>query len=222
MKKSNYSLLLLVVTFVLSSCSSVKVLDSWKADNAPSLKEKNILVIARTDNKQARIAFEQAIANQLRDSDFKATESFKELPNIDPDKKLDEAQTKTLVETIKREGYHGVVLSVVKDYSEATRTSTDGGYYAGASYGAFYPGYYGGFYGYYSHPMTYVSTGSYMPMTTTTTTVKTFVIETVAYNLDEEDGKQLVSVVTSSLENPSNLTDNAEEYAKKIKKALKN
>ncbi|MFB9052219.1 hypothetical protein ACFFVB_03935 [Formosa undariae] len=224
MKTSNYSLLILMITLVLSSCSSVKVLDSWKADNVSSIKDKNILVIARTDNNQARIAFEQEIASHLREKGFKATESFKKLPHIEPNKKLDEAQTAALSATIKREGFDGVVLSVIKDYTEQQQTTTDGGYYAGGTMGGMYgmyPGYYGGFGGYYGHPMGYVGVGTYMPATSTTRTVKTFVLETVAYNLDEVEGKQLVAVVTSSIEDPSSVSKNAAEYADKIEKALK-
>lgn len=220
MKTSNYSLLILLVALVLNSCSSVKVLDSWKGDNVATIKDKNILVIARTDNNQARIAFEQEISKQLREKGLKATESFKEMPHIEPNKKLSEEQTKTLVETIKREGYNAVVLSVIKDYQESTQTTTDGGYYAGGTYGGLYPGYYGGLYGYYNYPMNYVSVGNYAPMTSTTRTVKEFVLETVTYNLDEAEGKQLIAVVTTKLDDPQSMSKNAAEYAEKVMKAL--
>lgn len=220
MKTSNYSLLILVMAFVLNSCSSVKVLDSWKSDNVSTIRDKNILVIARTDNNQARIAFEQEISKQLRDNGLKATESFKELPHIEPDKKLTEEQTKALAETIKREGYNAVVLTVIKDYRESTQTTQDGGYYAGGTFGGMYPGYYGGFYGYYNYPMTYVGVGTYAPSTITTRTVRDFVLETVTYNLDEAEGKQLIAVVTTEIEDPQNVSKNAEEYAYKVMKSL--
>lgn len=65
MKKSICLIASLSIILFLSSCSSVKVLDSWKADNVKSINDKNILVIARTQNKQARIAFENEIVKQL-------------------------------------------------------------------------------------------------------------------------------------------------------------
>ncbi|MGJ5640963.1 hypothetical protein [Formosa sp. S-31] len=221
MKTSNViNLVVIALLLCVTSCSSVKVVDSWKADNVATIKDKNILVIARTANNQARIAFEQEIANQLRAKNLKATESFKELPHIEPNKQLTEEQTKALVQTIKNEGYNAIVLSVVKDYQESTKTTTDGGYYAGGTFGGVYPGYYGGFYGYYSYPMNYVSVGNYAPMTSTTTTVKNYVLETVTYNLDEPEGKQLIAVVTSKLEDPHSMSDNAKEYADKVMKSL--
>ena len=223
MKTSNFSLVLLMVTLVLSSCSSVKVLNSWKSENVDTMKGKNILVIARTDNTQARIAFEEAIVGELQEKGYKATASFKELPHIEPDKKLTEAEIQTLEETLKREGYDAVVLSIVKRQSESTQTTTDGGYYAGGTMGGMYGGYggyYGGFGGYYGYPMNYVSVGNYMPMTSTTRVVKNFVLETAAYNLDEPQDKQLVAVVTSSIDDPTSMSKNATEYAAKISAAL--
>mgnify|MGYP000895413067 FL=1 len=110
-----------------------------------------------------------------------------------------------------------MVLTVIKDMREATKTVTEGGYYAGATR---YPRYYRGFYGYYYNPMSYSTFGNYVPETTTTYTTKTYVLETVAYNLNENDDKQLVAVVTSQISNPSNVTKVAKEYVKAITKSF--
>ena len=61
--------------FILTSCSSVKVLNAWKSDDTEQFKSKKALVIVRTDNNQARVAFEDAIAIKLRDRGMEATES---------------------------------------------------------------------------------------------------------------------------------------------------
>lgn len=215
-----FTILLALVT--LSSCSNVKVLTSWKSDSVSEIKDNNFLVIARTDNKQARIAFEQEISNQMRDIGMKATESFRELPNLNPDKELTEEQKKNFRDFLDNEGYNGIVLTVIKDYQESTRTTEDGGYYAGATYmPSYYPSYYGGFYGYYYHPFSYSTYGSYVPMSSTTYTVKTYILETVAYDLSQEDGKQLAVVVTSQIEDPKDVQKNAAEYTKKITDALR-
>jgi len=212
---------ILLLTFFLG-CSSIKVLDAWKSDTVADIKDNNLLVIARTSNNQARIAFESEITKQLTASGFKATSSYSVFPaNLNTEKELTDEQRKNFTNFLSNEGYNGVVVSVIKDYQESTRTTTDGGYYAGGTYSAYYPMYYGGFYGYYHHPYSYSTFGTYTPSTTTTSTVKTFVLETVAYDLDQEDGKQLAAVVTSKIEDPQNLTKNAQEYTKKITEALK-
>lgn len=220
MKKLIYSVLSLVAFLLLNACSSVKVLDSWKADNVNSINDKNILVIARTDNKQARIAFEDEIVKQLRSTGKKATASFTKFSNMNPDEKVTEERKEMILKILKSEGYNAVVLTVIKDYQEQTKTVTDGAYYSGGYYGSYYPRYYGGFNSYYYNPYSYSTYGNYLPGTSTTYNTKTYVLETVAYNLDEAEGKQLVAVVTSKIEDPSNVTKVAEEYVKAITKSL--
>jgi len=220
MKKINTLLCFITLTLLSSSCSNIKVLASWKADNVSDIKDNNVLVIARTDDNQARIAFETEIAKALEEKGIKATTSFSVLPpKVKVGKSVTEAQKVAFRNFVKTEGYDGIVLSVIKDTQETTKTYTDGGYYAGATV-PFYPGYYNGFYSYYYHPMAYSSFGTYVEPSSTTTTYKTYVLETVAYDLTQKDGKQLVAVVTSKIENPQNITRNAELYTKKITKAL--
>lgn len=125
------ALLLLVIT---SSCSGIKVLDAWKSDTVADIKDNNILVIARTENKQARIAFEQEISKQLRAEGYKATESFRDMPNFNHNEALTDTQKDNFKAFLDNEGYNGVIVTVIKDYQERTETTQDGGYYAGASF----------------------------------------------------------------------------------------
>lgn len=198
----------------MTSCATVKVLDSWQGDNLSSLEGKAILVVARTDNPQARIAFEEAMANDLRKAGMNATESYLKFSNHNPNEKMEEGTMKALIE---KEGFYGVVMSVVKDYNESLVTEESGGYYAGGTtyYGG-YPGYYGGFYGYYNSPRSYSTYGNYVPSTTTTRVSKSYILETLIYNLDEPEGKQLIGVVTSQIIDPSSVTKTAKEYSKLV------
>ena len=182
MKKTFYSFLLLGFV-LLSSCSSVKVLDSWKGDNLATMSDKNILVIARTDNQQARIAIEEAMANDIRKAGFKATESYLKFNSMNPNKKVDPEKVQAMIE---KAGFKGVVMNVLKDYNESMVTEESGGYYAGGTtyYGG-YPGYYGGFYGYYHNPYSYSTYGNYVPSSSTTRISKSYILETLIYNLDE-------------------------------------
>jgi len=218
MKKTFYSFLLLGFV-LLSSCSSVKVLDSWKGDNLATMSDKNILVIARTDNQQARIAIEEAMANDIRKAGFKATESYLKFNSMNPNKKVDPEKVQAMIE---KAGFKGVVMNVLKDYNESMVTEESGGYYAGGTtyYGG-YPGYYGGFYGYYHNPYSYSTYGNYVPSTSTTRISKSYILETLIYNLDEPEGKQLVSVVTTQIIDPSSITKTAKDYSKLVFNSLK-
>jgi len=217
MNKTIYTILSLTAFLIFNACSSVKVLDTWKGDNVNSINDKNILVIARTANNQARIAFEDEIVSQLTSTGKKATASFTKFPTMNPDEEVTEERQDMILNILKNEGFNAVVLTVIKDYQEKTETVTDGGYNTGVGY---YPTYYRGFRGYYHHPYSYSTYGSYVPSTTTTYNTKIYVLETVAYNLDEPEGKQLVAVVTSKIEDPSKVTKVAEEYVKAITKSL--
>ena len=231
MKKTMYTLILFGFALVMSSCSNVKILDSWQGDNLSTIKEKKILVIVRADNIQARIAFEEAMANDLRAAGLKATESYLKFPDMKPDQKQSEDAAKAKFKSlIEDDDFHGILISVVKDYSEAVVTEESGGYYAGASYGGYgyggygyggYGGFYGGFYGYYHHPMSYSSYGSYVPSTSTTRVSKTYILETLIYNLDQPEDKQLIGLVTSKVVDPSSVTKLAKSYSKLVFNSLK-
>lgn len=216
--KNKYYFILLAFTFTFfQNCSSVKVLDAWKAE--PSVvdlfKKKNVLVIARTANDYARYAFEKEIADALRERGIKATESYSKAPKIYPHKEMSEERLALIKSLMKSEGFNAVVLTVIKDKQETVRT-TSSGIYFGASYSSYYPGYYGGFYNYYSYPYAYGSYydsfGGYIPTSTSTYVETNYVLETVAYNLDESSENQLVAVITSSLDDPKEAYKTAEKY----------
>ncbi len=207
---------------ILISCSSIKVLNAWKSDDAEQFKTKKTLVIARTDNNQARVAFEDAIADKLRERGIEATESYKYLPKMDPNKKLTEKDINEAKKRISENGYNAVVLSVVKEKNMNLVTERDGGYWAGATYAGYYPMYYSGFYGYYTNPASYMNYGGvYVPETFSEDYSVTYILETLAFDLEAPEDKQLVAVVTSSIENPESAHRTAKDYANKIANSFK-
>ncbi|NRA93059.1 MAG: hypothetical protein HRU26_10335 [Psychroserpens sp.] len=227
MKLKPTSLLLLLTLFLFQTCSSTKVLDSWKAEQnvIDKFKEKNVLVIARTNNDYARSIFERAIADELRAKGIKATESFTKAPKIHPERDMTEERMNLIRSLMESEGFTAVVLTVVKDKESTTRTSYSG-IYVGATYTNYYPGYYGGFYNYYAYPYAYGSYydsfGGYLPTSTSTYTTTDYVLETVAYNLDEPEDNQLVAVVTTQLTDPKEAPKTAKKYVREIMASLEN
>ena len=215
--------LLLLVSAIFYSCSSVKVLDAWRGEpeSIEKFKTKNVLVFTRTADGSARIAFEEAIANEIRKDGIKVTESFKKFPKVHMNREMTKEREEMISSILDSEGYNGIVITTVKDKEQTTRTENTG-VYVGASYG--YPGYYGGFYNYYRHPYAYgpyySGFGGYIPTGSTTRTSTTYVLETVAYNLDEPEENQLVFVVTTSIDDPSNAYKTAEKYVAKIVQAF--
>jgi len=226
MIKMKPTILMLIIVLFAQGCSSVKVLNAWKADKevVDTFKEKNILVIARTSNNYARVAFEEEIANQMRAKGMKVTESFQKVPQLNPDREMTEKRMEMFKKILSYEGFTGIVVSTIKS-EETTEYKSSSGIYFGASYGNYYPGYYGGFYDYYSYPFAngpyYSSFGGYIPVSTSTRTSTDYVLETIAYNLDEPSEKQIVAITVSSLSDPTNAHKTAVDYAEKIMEALK-
>ncbi|MFC2148340.1 hypothetical protein ACFLR9_07210 [Bacteroidota bacterium] len=230
MKKNLTILLVLAFSFAFQNCGSVKVRDSWtgEEETIAKFKKKNILVLARTADNTSRIAFEEALANELRAEGYKATESFKKFPKIYTNKEITEERVAFVQSILDSEGYNGIVIVVIKDTEQVTTTSSSGvgvgvsagypGYYGG------YPGYYGGFNNYYRTPYAYGSYynsfGGYIPTSTSTRTSTNYVLETVFYNLDEPEENQLVAVVTSELEDPKDAYKTAGKYVETMVKGF--
>jgi len=218
-------ILLTIGSLLLVGCgSSVKVTSSWKGqpETVQKFREKNVLVIARTADNQARTAFEIEIAKALNARGIKTTESYKKVPRLTPQPEVTEERVQQVLEMIRSEGFDAIVLTTVKDKQQTTQTTTSG-VGVGVGYGAYYPGYYGGFGSYYRYPYAYgpyYGAGGYIPTGSTTTTYTTYVLETVGYNLDEPEEDQLVFVVTSELSDPKDSYKTAEKYMAKVTEAL--
>lgn len=224
MKRFKQFVMLMSLALIFGSCSGIKVVDSWKADEIETLAGAKILVIARSDDMVGRQRFEQEIAERLRAGGVDATESYKKFPAMKQNEQLTEEQIGQRVQIIKNEGYKGVVLTVLKDMSKEIVTSETGGYVSGGYYPSYYGGYYGGFGGYYGRvysPYGYGYGGSYVPSETRTYTSETYNLETVIYNLDMEPGKQLLGVIAIDITDPKSISKVAPPYADAVLKQLK-
>ncbi len=228
MKRRNYILTAIIILIITSCSTSVKVLSAWKSEDASAIKERNILVIARTANNDARIEFESSIANKLRAAGFRATESFMRFPKMTPDKPMTEEREKLIRDILGYEGYDAVCISVLKDYEESTTTRYYDDYYMGGMgmmgpYSSYYPPYYGGFYSYYRNPYSYSSYGAHFSTgpSSYTTTTKEYVLETLFYNLNNEEGDQLLAVTTTKITNPKDAMKASDKYTEKIAESLK-
>lgn len=227
MKRNQYLLIAFVLMLFTGCNTTVKVLSAWKSEDAHKMDDRNILVIARTADAGVRADFETSIANKLRGAGYKATESFTRFPKMDPDKEKTEEEQKLTLDILGYEGYDAVCISVLKDYSETKTTNYYNDYYGGGMgmmgpYSSYYPSYYGGFNSYYMHPYSYSTFGNYYGSGGSyTTTDKKYVLETLFYNLNNEDGEQLLAATTTEIGNPKDAVKAADKYTEKIAESLK-
>lgn len=205
------------ILLVTTNCgTSVKVTDAWQADDIDEAREEQYLVIARVDDQAGRQRFEQEIAERLRAGGVKAVESYRQYPSLNVLLQLTEEEIDRWVAGIQNEGFNGIVLTVIKDATSETRTSTSG---VGVGVG-YYPGYYGnyGYFGDYfgSVYSPYGYSGAYIPVSQRTYTSETYHLESVAYDLERERNKQLIAVVTVEITDPKSAAEVAPKYADKV------
>jgi len=237
MKKTTYSIFLLILTLTIYGCSSsINVVNNWSSGNSKDLNKKKILVITRTPDEKARAAFENEIAKQLQSKGINAEASHIKYPTFKPNEELTDERKAKIKAILEEEQYGGVVLTVLKDKLKNTRSTEAGGYEAGQSITAYYPpyipvysyGFYGSYYSPYNYstsylynPKTYDQYGTYVEKTVETETTYSFVLETQVYNLGLAEKKQLVAFVTTRIDEPDNINGTAKTYAKKIIESFK-
>ena len=208
---------ILTFVLVLFNCSTVQVANSWKDVKTSNIKDKNVLVISKTDNDVARIQFESDLVKILNANQIKATESFKIFPNISLTEELDESELKDIKENLKSDGIDVILLTVLKNVQDYTTTTTTGvsSYYIN-TYPLYYGrGYHRGFYRYYN---TYYVNSE--PITSVTSAGKKYILETITYDLTLPEHDQLLSVITTEIDNPETLGVTSKDFSKKVIKEL--
>ena len=213
----------LLSVILLGSCSNVKVLATKKVEEREGLQNKNILVIARTAKQDVRKVFEDEITAELMKMGLSAVASHDRFPALLPDEKVTEDKKREIREMIEKAGFNGVVMSVLQDHQEITRTVGNEEYYASVNYGYIdWPTYYGwGFYAYYYHPLAYSTEDIYVEGSEDTITAHLYVLDTIAFNLDLPEEEQFVRLVRAQIENPESAAATARSYAKAIAKTVK-
>ena len=208
MKKLFYLTLIIIV----SACSSVKVTDTWSNTDVSKLIGEKIVVIAKTSDETIRIRVEKDMVSSLNTAGFEAVSSYVSMSSIDPEKKVNEYDTQEVKDKLISKGYNLVMMLVLKDKENYLKTNTD---YNGVSGPGFYGGgFYRGFGAYYGSMYNYGSAYS------TTEVAKKYIVESVIYDLSKPKGKSLLSVVTTTIDDPSSLSKTAEDFGNKVVKSL--
>ncbi|OUR94550.1 hypothetical protein A9Q87_02640 [Flavobacteriales bacterium 34_180_T64] len=202
-----------IIVLLIVSCSSVKVTDSWKDNEVVNLVDKKVLVLSKSKDDLTRKQFEIDLVDKLEENNINSVESFKLIPKVD----VNDSLTKSEIDELKRKyiekGIDVVIMTVLKDTQEFETTTTTGGsnYYFSS-----YPVYYRrGFYR--SYHTIYMDSS---PSSYTTSKGKRFILETIVYDLNEPENEQLLSVITTKIENPETLGTTSKDFSKKVIKEL--
>ncbi|GAA4275719.1 hypothetical protein [Aquimarina mytili] len=204
-----------MVLILLSSCSSVRITDSWRNLEVPEIKDKKVMIVSKTDDQTVRIRFEKDLVENLNKKGYQSVESYVVFPNSSPTKELSKSETLEIKEKLKNYGIDVVIVTVLKHSEEYTKTTNKNN-----SFHTVYPSYYGlgyyrGFYRYYG--TIYVDSD---PVTVITENVKKYTLETVVYDLTQPKEKQLLSVITTEIDDPQTLGTVSIDFSKKVVKEL--
>ncbi len=200
-----------ILLSLLFGCSSVKITDSWRGLRTLDLKNKHILVVSKTEDRSVQIRFERAMVETLGENGFTSIESHVKFPFSDPTEKVEKDKIKEVITTLRDNNIDVVIVSHLVDSKEYTTMVTTGETIYLDPFPYRYRGY-RSFYGY---------TGSYFAQYHTTEQEGvTYVLETLVYDLTLPGENQLISVITSEVDNPSNLSITSEDFSKGIVKNL--
>ncbi|MEM7380148.1 MAG: hypothetical protein AAF361_03000 [Bacteroidota bacterium] len=207
----------LLLTVTVFSCSTVKVSDKWQDLDSADIKSKDILVVSKTDNPTVRERFEKDMVTELNGKGFNATESFTKFPDLKPVKEDNTEELKQLGNSLLDQGYEVVVLTVLRDVEEYTKTVTTGNSYTVNTFPVHYHrrGYYRSFYRGFG--TIYVDGG---PTETVTSENKRYILETLVYDLTKEEDQQLLTIITSEVDNPETLGTTSNDFSKQMVKEL--
>jgi hypothetical protein len=193
-----------VLVLALASCSSTKVTNSWKANDAGNLNSKKVLVLAisnNTNDMAARINMEQELANNLRESNINAVSASTEF-NPQTFRNMNEQRA---LRMLRNRGYDDVLSIVMLDKSKEQHYTPGTVMYE--PYGA----YYSRFWGYYRTIYGRVYTPGYY------TTETNYFWESNLYDL--RNNKLLYSVQSKSFD-PSSEESLSKEYSRQIVKDM--
>ena len=204
-----------ILIVLLGSCSAVKITDSWKDVSTNDIKDKSIMVVSRTSDEVVRTRFEKDLVSNLNEKGYQSIESYTLFPGSDSNCDVDEEELQQVKKELQDHGVEVIVVTHLRDTEEYTETITTGTSYSIHTFPYYRRGYYRGYYRYYGP--TYVVSD---PITQVTTHRKKYILETLIYDLTKPEEKQLIGVITSSIEDPETLSGISKDYAKQIVKKI--
>ncbi|HEY9221543.1 MAG TPA: hypothetical protein VIO43_08215 [Lutibacter sp.] len=197
---------LFIGILLFSACSSTRFVDSWKNPGITSFEPKKMLVMGMTDNLTARKIFEEKLKNAFVLRNIYAVESTDVIDGTFTNAKKSEQEIDEMTKKIAAQGFDTVVITSLKGVDERVNYHTE--YYPAIGYRwSRFGRYYYWYQDIYYTPQYYDS-------------YKVYNVETVIYNINEDDTKSLVWVGALNLVDPQTITSTVNEYVDKIIKQL--
>lgn len=198
-------ILLISLAILLSSCGSMRVVDSWKNSEVLFFKPQKLLIVGVTDNLTARKIFESKLKTEFENRNINAVESAEVFDATFTDSQQTESKIQEMIDGLSEKGFDAVIISVVKGVDDK-RNYTQGYYTVGYNWTRF------GRY-YYRNQDIYYTPGYY-------SAYSVYHVETSLYNINEKSDKSLLWVGAIDLYNPESISRTVNEYVSVLMKQL--
>ncbi|MCK0131628.1 hypothetical protein MWU59_08940 [Flavobacteriaceae bacterium F08102] len=196
----------LVVLLLLSSCSSIKYIDSWKNSETLPFQPTKLLVVGMTNNLTGRAIFEEKLTAALTEHKIKSVKSMDVIDASFSHTQKDETEVNKMVTNLSKDGYDAIMVTAVIGSDEKELYNPDS-YTVRNQWSRF------GRY-YYRYQNVYYTPGYYTKYTV-------YQIETSIYNINEDDDRSLVWVGSFKITDPQTITKTVNNYVSAIIKQLK-
>lgn len=218
MKKTNQFLLLLTIMFI-SSCASVKVVDTWKSEAFDSVVSEKIIVVAKAKDTEVSKMYETTIANKLRAKGINAIERHVKYPSLKDNENQTQEEINAIVQQFKNDGINGILVTALKDVKVRKKImGNDGGISNLAPKDKSFISFRA--YNFDANSQHKMAT-PVAPKDPTVLRSKTYYLEAVTYNLSLKDEKKLVGILQVDVTDPESADKVLEGFSKLVVKQFK-
>ena len=193
-----------ILSMLLVSCSSTRIIDSWKNKEYTDFKPKKVLIIGITQNLTGRKMFETQLRNALNSRGIHAEESFNVFEMNFTNSKQTEEEIQEQLEKLTDKSYDAVLISTVKGVDEKIVYSR-GNKWVNRHWRRF-----GRYYYYYQE--VYFSPGYYQ-------NYNIYNVESSLYDFSSKD-KALVWVASYNIVDPKEIDKTVKDYVESMIKGL--
>ncbi len=200
-------LIYILAIIALSSCSSIRTVDSWRSREYADFKPKKVLIVGITENLTARKIFEEQLKEKLKLSAVDAEESHELFTLKFSSEKQTEENIQKEIDKITTNDFDAILISAVKGVDEKVMYNTN--YYNNYYYRIHPFRHY-----YYMHQDVYFDGGYYNKY-------KIYHVETSLYKLNANKDKSLIWVTSNKIIEPSSINTTVNDFVTVIIKSLK-
>ncbi|WP_347925582.1 hypothetical protein [Pontimicrobium sp. SW4] len=195
----------IVIVLLLTSCTTIKMTDTWVNKEYTNYQPKKVLIVGLTGNLIARKMFEEQLKTEFTNRGIDAVESYDVFKPTFTSLKQTEGDIENEIKRISNEGFDAILISAVKGIDEKVS-------YSGDTYRRDYYWRRFGLY-YYLVQDVYLVEGYYNKY-------DIYHIETSLYNLKENNDKSLVWVASYDIVDPKRINTTVTNYVTAIIKSL--